>query len=127
MNEKISVAKDDNCQQLVPTEWRETLSAIVTSFVKRDYGIRSGVERVGPVSDKTALRVEKNIRGYGGTLVELQNDAWMTSVCQWMQGYWDVVVDLSTQEEGRSDLALFVRVFEEGCGYRFDILSVHVP
>lgn len=41
--------------------------------------------------------------------------------------YWDVLVDVFTVEEGRSDLVLFARVFERGDGYRFEIASVHVP
>jgi len=44
-----------------------------------------------------------------------------------MLKYWDVVVDLWTAESGCSDLALFVRVFEEKDGFRMEIHSVHVP
>jgi hypothetical protein len=57
----------------------------------------------------------------------LPEETWKTSACQWMRGYWDVLVDLFTVEEGASDLALAVRVYEEGSAYAFDIQSVHVP
>lgn len=50
-----------------------------------------------------------------------------TSVCQWVGGYWDVLIDLYTVEESVSDLALSVRVYETAAGYEFDIQSVHVP
>ena len=41
-------------------------------------------------------------------------------------GYWEVLVDLFTVEEGCSDLALFVRVYPREGSYVFQILSVHV-
>jgi hypothetical protein len=44
-----------------------------------------------------------------------------------MRGYWDVLVDLFTVEEGASDLVLAVGVYEKGSAYIFEVQSVHVP
>jgi hypothetical protein len=60
-------------------------------------------------------------------LTSLPEATWETSACQWTGEYWDVLVDLFTIEEGASDLALAVRVYEDGSGYSFEIQSVHVP
>jgi len=40
---------------------------------------------------------------------------------------WQVLVDLWTQEEGRSDLALHLHVAESAGGYRFAVHLVYVP
>jgi len=44
-----------------------------------------------------------------------------------MGGYWDALVDLFTEEEGRSDLVLSLHVREGGGEYLFEVMSVHVP
>jgi len=44
-----------------------------------------------------------------------------------MKGYWDVMIDLYSIEEGASDLILLVRVYEKGSSYIYEIQSVHVP
>ncbi|QPI53144.1 hypothetical protein IV454_07235 [Massilia antarctica] len=88
--------------------------------VRRVEGIRS-------LSEKDAIRIADNIRRYGAKLVSLPEETWQTSACQWMIGYWDALIDLYTVEEGASDLALAVRVYDEGTAYAFDIVSVHVP
>ena len=64
---------------------------------------------------------------YGETLADLPDEAWETSIAQWMGTHWDVLLDLWTVESGRSDMALCARVFEEEDGFRFEIDSVHVP
>lgn len=69
----------------------------------------------------------RNVDAYGARLASLPEEAWNTSVCQWMVGYWDVLVDLFTIDEGLSDLVLAVRVYEDGVGYSFKIQSVYVP
>lgn len=126
MNKEVSVSKDDQ-QVPVPSNWRGVLSAIVEAFKEGDYSISRTIDGVSPVSPEDARRHERNIKAYGATLVSLPDEAWSTSVCQWMDGYWDVLVDLYTAEEGVSDLALAVRVHENGSAYVFDVDSVHVP
>lgn len=64
---------------------------------------------------------------YGETLIELPDDAWNTSVSQWMGDHWQVLVDLWTVELGASDVVMNVRVFEIDGGFRAEIDSVHVP
>jgi hypothetical protein len=60
----------------------------------------------------TAEQIRRYLADYGCTLVELPEDTWQTSVSQWMETHWEVLVDLWTAEEGRSDLVLAGRVVE---------------
>jgi hypothetical protein len=121
------VVKDEQTQLPVPSAWRPTLSKIVEAFVQRDYSLQRGVDGVAAIPKSTADHIERYIADYGETLAELPEEAWETSVTLWMRTFWDVFVDLFTDESGASDLVLSVRVFEDGDGYRFEVDSVHVP
>lgn len=67
------------------------------------------------------------VTDYGATLVELPDESWETSASQWMAGHWEVLVDLWTAEEGRSDLVLDARVFERGAGFEIELHLLYVP
>ncbi|MDG4827327.1 hypothetical protein O7635_36250 [Asanoa sp. WMMD1127] len=61
------------------------------------------------------------------TLVPLPEESWDTSVSLWHGDRWSCLVDLWTEQEGRSDLVLDVDVFEHGPGHRFVVQLVYVP
>lgn len=123
----IPVSKDASGQQPIPTVWRHTVSEIISALVVGDYRLGC-VKKNVIISPGIAEQIERNVLGYGAKLVELPTDGWGVSACQWMNGYWEAIVDLYTAEEGRSDLALFLRVAEEGeDGFVFEVDSVHVP
>jgi hypothetical protein len=112
----------------VPDVWHPTLSAIVASLEREDAVIAAELPAVNPVSDDLSNVCRDAIRRYGDVrLVPLPTDTWGTSVCLWRGDRWQCLVDLWTEEEGRSDLVLDVDVFEEGGGYRYSINLVHVP
>ena len=94
---------------------------------KGDFDLVRRVKGVRPISAEDALRIADNIKCYGAQLTSLPEQAWQTSVCLWMIGYWHALVDLYTVEEGASDLVLDVRVYEEGQAFAFEIFSVYVP
>lgn len=127
MSETVAVLKDERNQSLVPSVWRNTFSNIVEALKDGDFDAVRNVVGVRPISSEEAVRIAENIKGHGARLTSLPDATWETSACQWMRGYWDVLVDLYTVEEGASDLALSVRVYEEGSDYVFEIQSVHVP
>jgi len=120
----VPVTRDEHNQQPVPTDWRPTLKAIVDTLA---LGAPLQVPKVRPMSPACAQSAIENVANYGATLVRLPEEAWRTSVCQWMRSYWDVLVDLYTVEEGSSDLVLAVRVFACGADYEFEVKSIHVP
>ena len=64
---------------------------------------------------------------YGATLVELPDARWATSVARWTGAGWELLVDLWTAEEGRSDLVLGATGEETPGGPRLTISLVYVP
>lgn len=127
MIEHVPVERDGNRELSVPTEWREIITAIVERLANDDFGFDNQVSGMLPISPSDASRIEKSIRSYGDKLVSLPQETWKTSIYQATQGGWEVLVDLHTEEEGASDLVLFLFVTELDANYNFKIQSVHVP
>ncbi len=122
------ILKDEHSQRPVASAWRSTLCKIVDALAHKDYSFADhSIDGVDRVPDEKARRIERYVANYGESLVELPEDAWKSSVSQWMGTHWDVLVDLFTEESGESDLVLTLRVFEETSGYRYEIDSIHVP
>src|SRR5690242_3703501 len=96
--------KDPDAAHPAAAAWRPVLCEIVRAFARGDYGLSRTVTGVDPVANDVADQIRSTVADYGATLVELPNETWETSCAQWMVGYWDVLVDLWTKEEGRSDL-----------------------
>ncbi len=127
MTDKVLILKDEDNQIPVPEVWRNTFTDIVEALKEGDFKLERGIKGVRPISEDDAARMASNIENYGCRLNSLPEETWQTSMCQWMRGYWDVLIDLFTIEEGASDLVLAARVYEEDSSYIFEIQSVHVP
>jgi hypothetical protein len=119
--------RDENAAHPVATIWRPTLKRVVEAFVAGDFQLRRGIERVIPPAPHVAKGIALRVADYGGTLIALPEETWKSSISQWMDPHWDLVVDLWTKESGRSDLVLTSRVEEIDGEYRFEIDSVYVP
>jgi hypothetical protein len=119
--------KDERSQHPVAGAWRAPLREVVQRLVAGDYGLTSPVDGVAPVSSATAEQMRRYVADYAATLVELPDDCWDTSVAQWYGTHWELLVDLWTTEEGRSDLVLSCNVRESGAGYLITLESIHVP
>jgi hypothetical protein len=124
---EILAVKDESGERPIPTIWRPVFRDVVSALVRHDYRLSAGVPKVLPVSAATADHMASYIRAYGQTLVELPEQTWDSSVCIWMGKRWDVLVDLWTQSEGRSDLVLAAQVLESGPDFVVDIGMVYVP
>jgi hypothetical protein len=123
----ISVHKDIESQKKIPAIWKETLIEIVDAMKEGDYQLSRNITNVPKLSENVAMAIKRNIESYGETLVSLPEETWNTSVFQWMGGYWDVFIDLDT-EEGPSDLILSVRIREtSSSSYSFAVHLVYVP
>jgi hypothetical protein len=127
MSSAPDALKDENCEQPVSASWRPVLREIVRAFVRGDYQLTAPIADVAPVHVDTAEHIRAYIADYGATLVELQDETWESSCAQWMGDGWDVLVDLWTKEEGRSDLVLHLKVVESGDGVHFTVHLVYVP
>ena len=122
-----SPVKDVSAAHPVATAWRPVLCEIVRAFAHGDYGLIEAVAGVDALSHEAAEQIRAYVADYGATLVELPSDTWDTSCAQWMGEHWEVLVDLWTKEEGRSDLVLALKVVEVGDKPRFGIQLVYVP
>lgn len=117
----------DEAERLIPSAWRPTFVRIVDALVRRDYRLQAGVPGVAPVSEDTAAHIRDYVQDYGATLAALPEESWETSLCHWTGSHWDALVDLWTEEEGRSDLVLEVRVRETDDGCLVNVHMVYVP
>ena len=121
------LAKDDD-EHPLPEEWRPAIRQLVDAFVAGDFELRDHcLPHVAPIDASTAEVIADNISDYGEKLAALDDAVWRRSVCRWMDGYWQLVVDLTTEAEPVSDLALHARLYEAGAFFRLEIQSVHVP
>ncbi len=127
MKDIILVERNPDSQCAVPSVWRSAITAIVDAFAEGDYELSRAIPGVPVLDDGVATSIAENIQEYGAQLISLPDESWDTSVVQWMGDYWDVLVDLFTREEGASDMALSIRVYEVNDEYSFRVLSVHVP
>jgi len=111
----------------VPPQWRPVFQEIVRALSEGDFTLARGIEGVKPLSRDVAEFFADYVEDYGATLTPLPDETWESSIYMYDEGYWEVLVDLFTVEEGRSDLVLFTRVCERGGAYAFEPWSLHVP
>lgn len=119
--------KDSDRTHPVADAWRPVLREIVKALVEGDYQLSRGVSFVEPPSKSTGDQMRDYIVDYGEALAELPDETWSSSEAQWVGTHWDTFVDLWTVESGRSDMVLYLHVFEADKGFGFEIWSVHVP
>ena len=124
---QLPVVYDEETAFQVPTVWRETLIRIVEAFKNNDLSAISRIEGVQNIELEYLHEIAENVTDYGETLVSLPDETWETSQALWMGFRWDVIVDLFTEQEGRSDLILFIRVFETNGTFEYSIQDIYVP
>jgi hypothetical protein len=122
----VPILKDEEHEHPVPSGWRSKLWDIAKALKDGNFNLRD-LSDVDLLDDATAAGIAQNINDYGCTLTSLSNASWDTSICQWQIEYWEVLVDLFTVEEGRSDLVLHVHVYEQAGGFVFKVHFVYVP
>jgi hypothetical protein len=121
------ITKNEEDELPVPLEWRTTFCEMVKSLVAGDYSFCNPIPMVLAVPKSTSEHIESYISDYGEELVLLPEETWDSSIYIWQDGYWDVLVDLWTKAEGRSDLVLKARVIESNNSFEFSIEMVYVP
>ena len=126
-SDEVLAVKDEESERPIPTAWRQQFREIVDAFVVGDFGLGVGIRGVPPVSADRASLIRDYIEGYGATLVALPEETWDSSVCIWYGDHWAALVDLWTEQEGRSDLVLHTRVRELDSGFSIEVDLVYVP
>ena len=119
--------KDDSRAHPIPDSWRPIFAQIVRALIRKDYHFQESAQIVESISEESASQIQGYIAEYGVILTELPEETWESSCAQWMGSHWDVLVDLWSVEEGRSDLVLGAAVTESESGFRFRVGLVYVP
>lgn len=118
----------DDAEHPVPEPLRSTFRQIAEAFVARDFQLRDHpVAGVKPIDPDTAERIANNISAYGETLAPLNEQTWERSIYRWMDGYWYMLVDLTTWSEPVSDLALHAKLYETADDCLLEVEAVYVP
>ena len=107
MTQNVPVPYDSEFQSPVPTIWRETIVQIVEAFKDKDFARINTIPNVEFIDLEYAAEIAENINDYGTHLISLPKETWDSSTCLYMENNrWDAIVDLFTEEEGRSDLII---------------------
>ena len=118
----------DDAEHLVPEPLRSSFRQIADAFIAGDFELRDhaiiGVRTIDP---DTAKRIADNISAYGETLAPLSEKTWAQSKYRWIDGYWQLVVDLTTISEPVSDLSLHAKLYEVGDDFALTVEAAYVP
>ena len=120
------VLERDDQEHPVPIPLRDRIRSIVDAFMEGDLSLeRHPIKGVAGIDAQTAGHIAGNIADYGDTLATLDEATWGRSCYRWMDGYWEILVDLTTSREAVSDLTLHMKVRDGS--RRIEICSVHTP
>jgi len=120
------LAKDD-IEHPVPAERRVVFHAIADAFVAGDFALQAhAIDGVSPIEPSTAQYITDSISAYGDPIAPLKPATWDRAIYRWMGGYWQFLVDLTTESEEVSDLTLHATLRDSG-NARIEVQSVHVP
>jgi hypothetical protein len=123
----LMMQKDD-AEHPVPEPLRSTFRQIADAFVAGDFRLRDHpIADVRPIDPATAEWIADNISAYGETLAPLNDETWDRSIYRWMEGYWQMLVDLTTRSEPVSHLTLHAKLYETGGVFELVVEAVYVP
>jgi len=118
----------DHAEHPVPELLRSTFRQIADAFIAGDFQLRDHpIAGVRPIDSATAKWIADNISAYGEMLAPLNEETWDRSIYRWMEGYWQMLVDLTTRSEPVSDLTLHTKLYETGGGWELVVEAVYVP
>ena len=122
----MKLATDDK-EHPIPTNLRPIFEQIAAAFADGDYHLRSiSVPEVAPIDDELAEFIGESIDGYGAVIAPLHPRVWDRSCYSRDVGGWGAIVDLTTEREKVSDLAMHARITIDP-SLQIEIWSVHVP
>jgi hypothetical protein len=124
----MPMLQKDEAEHPVPELFRSTFRQIAEAFVAGDFQLQDRpIAGVKPIDPDTAERIANNISAYGKTLAPLNEQTWDRSIYRWMDGYWYMLVDLTTRSEPVSDLALHAKLYETANDFALEVEAVYVP
>jgi hypothetical protein len=121
------VSKTKNQEMPVPIAWRPALKALADAIVGKR-ALRSIEGFVFRAIEDDGLEVSRsNIEAYPDKLGFLAEDSWKSSIYVWNEGFWEVLVDLTTEAGDLSDLVMHAKVTEREDGYFIEPGLIFVP
>lgn len=124
--EKVFDVQKKSQELPIPHVWREPIRGLVHCIISKNYDQLSKNPSFELPSKEKIYSIEYNIDSYNEVIVGVTEWSWSRSVYMWMDGYWEIIVDIAG-ESGPSDLSIFLRAYENRGQYLFRIESVHVP
>jgi hypothetical protein len=116
----------DEAEHPIPQDLRPTFHGIADAFAAGDYSLRNHlIDDVRPIDRSTAEWIAESVSAYGDRLAPLHSSTWERAIYRWMDGYWQLLVDLTTEREQVSDLTLHAKLYDT-TSPRMEIESVHV-
>lgn len=127
MSTDVPVLYDEDTATPLPSVWRETLIKIIEAFKNNDLASINQIQGVQNIELEHLQEIAENITDYGEKLVSLPDETWNSSQAYWMGFCWDIILNLFTESEGRSDLILSIRIFETDGVFEYLIQDMYVP
>ncbi len=132
MSQDIPVPYDSEFQSLIPNIWRDTIVQIVETFKDKDFVRLNTIANVEFIDTEYATELAENIDDYGAHLISLPEESWDSSVCSYFgedneDDFWKAIVDLFTEEEGRSDLIISLNIYKHDDHYTYEVTGIYVP
>ncbi|WP_426263685.1 DUF7668 domain-containing protein [Sphingomonas sp. PWP1-2] len=126
MQELVGMMAKDADEHSVPSELYATFREIADAFAVGDYCLRDhAIRGVREVNPSAAKAIAESVSAYGDSLAPLHRSTWEYAVYRWMGGYWQMLVDLTTEGEEVSDLTLHAKLHDTE-PHTLEIESVHV-
>lgn len=123
----IPITKTEGQELPVPNAWRPALKLLADAVV-----LKSSVQTidgfiVDAIDEELLLISHSNVNDYPDSLGPLSAASWTSSICVWHEGYWQVLLDLTTDTGEVSDLVLHAKVTECGDAYTIEPGLIYVP
>ena len=123
----MDAIKDIENEHPIASHWRPIIKLVVDAFSRSNFELSTPIENIQPIPVDIAHANKSYVSDYGEVLISLPEETWETSCAQWMGDYWQIIVDLYTESEGRSDLILNGRVMEKNGNISIEIGLIYVP
>lgn len=121
------ISKTEDQELPVPSAWRTALKALVDAVVLQTKLREIEGFVIMSIEDDLLQICRSNIEDYPDTLGPLSEETWKSSICVWNEGFWAVLVDLTTNDGEVSDLVFHAKVTERGEEYLIEPGLIYVP
>lgn len=111
----------------VPAQFRKIVESIVNCISRKDLHELNSIIYVENLEEKNFKDMLASVEAYGDNLVPLSPECWETSVCLRTGRGLECLVDLSTEKQPVSDLALKFVTSEEVVPHCIELKGLYVP